>query len=276
MNRALDSAHGAAARAEDSAALRGLARAGFAMSGLVHILMGWIALRVALGGSGDSADQSGAIAQIAQAPGGRILLGVGAVAMAALALWNLLSAYLQGLRENETAKVVGTAVKLIGKGAVFGALAATAATFALGSSSSSGQQTQDAASPLLTSMIGRGLIVVAGLVVTGIGVYHVYKGVTRKFEETLQGGPGGKLATVVVVTGVAGFVAKGIALIAVGVLLAWAGIGADPEKASGLDAGLRSMAALPAGTVLLALVGIGLALYGVFSFFRARYEDLDA
>lgn len=276
MNRALDSAHGAAARAEDSAALRGLARAGFAMSGLVHILMGWIALRVALGGSGDSADQSGAIAQIAQAPGGRILLGVGAVAMAALALWNLLSAYLQGRRENETAKVVGTAVKLVGKGAVFGALAATAATFALGSSSSSGQQTQDAASPLLTSMIGRGLIVVAGLVVIGIGGYHVYKGVTRKFEETLQGGPGGKLATAVVVTGVAGFVAKGIALIAVGVLLAWAGIGADPEKASGLDAGLRSMAALPAGTVLLALVGIGLALYGVFSFFRARYEDLDA
>ncbi|GAB2536870.1 DUF1206 domain-containing protein [Brachybacterium huguangmaarense] len=276
MNRALDSAHGAAARAEDSAALRGLARAGFAMSGLVHILMGWIALRVALGGSGDSADQSGAIAQVTQAPGGRILLGVGAVAMAALALWNLLSAYLRGRRENETAKVVGTAVKLVGKGAVFGALAATAATFALGSSSSSGQQTQDAASPLLTSTIGRGLIVVAGLVVIGIGGYHVYKGVTRKFEETLQGGPGGKLATAVVVTGVAGFVAKGIALIAVGVLLAWAGIGADPEKASGLDAGLRSMAALPAGTVLLALVGIGLALYGVFSFFRARYEDLDA
>ena len=52
----------------------GIARGGFVMSGLVHVLIGWFALRVALGDSGQDADQSGALNAVAAAPGGNVLL----------------------------------------------------------------------------------------------------------------------------------------------------------------------------------------------------------
>lgn len=72
--RAARRAEDTARRAEDAAeevaehpVFEGLARAGFVVSGLVHLLIGAIALRIALG-SGGEADQSGALRSIASAP----------------------------------------------------------------------------------------------------------------------------------------------------------------------------------------------------------------
>jgi hypothetical protein len=45
-----------------------------------------------------------------------------------------------------------------------------------------------------------------------------------------------------------------------------------PEEASGLDAGLRALAAQPFGPYLLTVVALGLAVYGVFCFVDARYH----
>ena len=39
-----------------------LARAGFVVSGLLHLAIGYLAIRIALGSGGGSADQSGALA----------------------------------------------------------------------------------------------------------------------------------------------------------------------------------------------------------------------
>lgn len=275
-NVARGAADDTASRAEDSRPLRALARAGFVMSGLIHFLIGWIALRLALGDGGGSADQSGALGSVAQAPGGRMLLGIGALGMLALGLWNAVQAYLEARRQHETRKKVTKAVSNGGTAIVFAVMAVTAARFAVGSGQSSSQQTSDTTSMLLGSPGGRILVVLIGAVVIGIGGYHVYKGASRGFEDDLRTTGGRQLSRAVVGAGIAGFVAKGVALIAVGALFAWAGIGSDPEKATGMDGALRTMAGLPAGTVLLEIVGIGLILYGIYSFFRARYEDLDA
>lgn len=275
-NAARGAADDTASRAEDSRALRGLARAGYVMSGIIHILIGWVALRLALGDGGGSADQSGALGSVAQAPGGRVLLGIGAVGMLALGLWSVLQAYVEARRRRGRRARIAKAVSNGGKAVVFLAMAVTAARFALGSGQSSSQQTSGTTSMLLGHPGGRILVVLVGAVVIAIGGYHVYKGPSRRFEEDLRGARGRQVSRAVVGTGVAGFIAKGIALIAVGALFGWAGIGSDPEKATGLDGALRTMAGLPAGSVLLAVVGIGLVLYGIFSFFRARYEDLDS
>lgn len=276
MNDTGRKAERTAARAETSRPLQIAARVGFVMNGLVHILIGWIALRLAFGSAGGKADQSGALGSLAQAPGGAILLGIGAIGMFALALWCALEAWFVPQRQRETTKKASKAISFAGKAVVFAALGVTAARFALGGGSSSSQQSQGATSTLLSSPGGRILVVLVGAVVLGVGAYHVYKGATRRFEEDLRGGSAGTVGTAVTATGVVGFIAKGLALIAVGAMFAWAGLASDAQKATGLDGALKAMAALPAGTVLLALVGIGLALYGVFCFFRARYEDLSS
>jgi len=78
----------------------------------------------------------------------------------------------------------------------------------------------------------------------------------------------------VVTLGVVGYVAKGIALFAVGVLFVVAAFTFDPEKASGLDGALKSLADLPFGIVILVAVGIGLIAYGLFLVARSRLARL--
>ena len=50
--------------------------------------------------------------------------------------------------------------------------------------------------------------------------------------------------------------------------------GADPEKATGLDGALKTMADLPAGSVVLAIIGAGLVLFGIYSVLRSRYAPM--
>ena len=60
------SVHGAVDKATDSNAFEYLARAGFAVSGVLHLLVAFIVLRIAFG-SGGNADQSGALGDTGQA-----------------------------------------------------------------------------------------------------------------------------------------------------------------------------------------------------------------
>jgi hypothetical protein len=69
-------------------------------------------------------------------------------------------------------------------------------------------------------------------------------------------------------------VAKGVVLCTVGVLFVIAAVTVDPHKSSGLDGGLKALAALPYGTVILVSVGIGLIAYALYSFVRARFAHL--
>lgn len=251
-----------------------LARGGFVMSGLVHVLIGVIALRLALGGSSQNADQGGALQAVASAPGGNVLLWGGGLAMAVLVIWHLAEAWFGAKWKRKGSEKAAHVVKTLGKAAVYAALAVTALRFAAGGSSDSGEQTSQVTAGLMGHPAGRILIVVVGLVVFGIGCYHVYAGASRRFERELRLPAGETMGTAIAVTGVVGYIAKGIALIVVGLMFGWAALTADPEKATGLDGALKTLASLPAGSVLLGVVGAGVILFGVFAVLRSRYAPM--
>lgn len=269
-----ESVENAAEDVTEHPAFENVARGGFVMSGLVHMLIGVFALRMALGDSSENADQSGALRTVADAPGGNVLLWIGGLAMAALVIWHLAEAWFGAKWEQDAKKRVTHVVKTLGKAVVYGALAATALRFAAGGGSDSGQQTSQLTAGMMGNAAGRVLIVVVGLVVMGIGFYHVYKGASRGFEDDLRVPGGQKMAGAILVAGVLGYIAKGIALVGVGMMFLWAAIGADPEKATGLDGALQTMASLPAGGIALAVVGAGLILYGVYAVLRSRYAPM--
>ena len=79
-----------------------LARAGYVGRGLVHLLVGYLAIRVALG-SNEEASQSGALAEIAAKPGGKFLLSVLCVVLFVLALWRLAEGVLGGAAHSSSA-----------------------------------------------------------------------------------------------------------------------------------------------------------------------------
>jgi len=51
-------------------------------------------------------------------------------------------------------------------------------------------------------------------------------------------------------------------------------VGVNPSNASGLDVALKSLAAIPFGTVFLLVGGVGLIAYGVYTFAWVRLARL--
>ena len=267
------SAKNAAHGAKNSRTLRTLARVGFAASGVVHITIGVIAISLATGrGGGEQADQSGALQQLASAPGGVLLLWAAAVGLVVLGLWHLLSAFLDRSSDSGRDRAVHIAKNGV-KGVVYVVLGVTAVTVAAGGSADSSDSTRSLTADLLATPGGVFLVVAIGLVLIGVAGYLVFKGVTRRFERDLSM-PGGTAGRAVRILGTVGYVARGIAFAGVGVLFLVGAVTNDPEKSSGLDGALRSFAELPAGKILLVVIGLGWIAYGVYAFFRARYTRL--
>src|SRR3954467_15795097 len=80
---------GEARRASDSPAAHFLARAGLTARGVIYILIGWVAVLVALGQSSREADQRGALELLAGKPYGLVWLWLLGIGFAAYALWRL-------------------------------------------------------------------------------------------------------------------------------------------------------------------------------------------
>lgn len=260
----------AARTAGNSRTLNVLARTGFAASGLVHLLLGILAIRVAFNGQ-DRTDQSGALAELAKLPGGIILLWIVVVGLFALGLWLLVQAGL-GIGSASKKRWIRSVVA-IAKAAAYVALAVTALTFARGQSTDSRDSTQQASSNILAMPGGQLLLAGVGIIAVGVGGYFIFKGATRRFEEDLTM-PAGSAGRVVRVLGITGYIAKGIAIVVVGILFVVAALTVDPNSATGLDGALKSLAALPFGVIILTAVGLGLIAYGVYTFVRARYARL--
>lgn len=251
---------------KNSTPLRVLARWGFATNGLLHILIGGVAIGIASGAGGGEADQSGAFGQLASTPGGVFLLWAVVVGLSALGLWLLVASFLIPGADPKR-KWAHRGIEW-SKAAVYLFLAFTAFTFARGSSTDSSSTARDATASLLSSPAGVVLLFVGAIVVLAIGAYFVRKGVAKKFLSDISVPPE-PARKVVVALGIAGYVSKGIALGVVAILLAAAGITRDPSKSTGLDGALKSLAELPAGPVILIAVGLGLIAYGVYCFIRA-------
>jgi hypothetical protein len=270
---------GAAGRAGDSDALENLARVGLIAYGVVHLLIAWLALQLTFGGgSGQSADQSGALATVAESPIGKPLLWVIAVGLVALALWQAAEVlrWRRGLSASGEArkKAVTKTVKSVAKTVVYLALAVLAVRAATGGGQSGSAQQQQQAAGVFGWPGGRWLVGAVGLVVIGVGVYLVAKGLRRKFLEELDltSAPA-RTRALVEKLGLVGYPAKGVALGVVGALLTYAAVTFDPAKASGLDGALRTILDAPFGRVLLTLVALGIAAFGAYCFVRARHPE---
>jgi hypothetical protein len=247
-----------------------LARVGFAASGLVHVLLGYLAIRVAFHRQEDT-DQGGALAAVAKLPGGVFVLWIAVVGLFGLALWLVIQAVL-GIGSSSKKRWVRSIVSA-GKAVAYLALGITALTFARGGSSDSGDSAQTASASVLSLPGGPILLGIAGLGAVGIGGYFIYKGIAKRFTDDLSLPPG-RAGRTVTGLGVAGYVAKGIAVTTVGILLIVAAVQVDPDDATGLDGALKSLAALPFGIIILTAVGVGLIAYGIYTFVRARYARL--
>jgi hypothetical protein len=264
--------------AAESDTLEHLARVGLIAYGLVHLLVAWLALQLAWGGSGGSADQSGAMAALAEQPFGTPLLWVTALGLIALAVWQAAEVVRWHHGWTATGKTRTTALRRSGralvKAVLYILLAVLAIKFATGNGESSARSQQETTTGVFAWPGGQWVVGAAGLVLIGVGAWHVRKGLNKHFLEQIDT-TGCSRAAVRLVTrlGQVGFPGKGIALALVGGLLSYAAVVFDPSKAQGLDGALQTVLQLPFGQLLLTLVAVGIAAFGAFCFVRARYPQ---
>ncbi|MFB8146736.1 DUF1206 domain-containing protein [Microbacterium sp. NPDC056003] len=260
----------AARRAQDSTAFRIVARTGYVVLGIVHIVIGVIAISIAWGDGGE-ADQGGAMEQIRSTPAGVALLWAIAVGLVGLAVWQIAEAATES--DPDAKKKWAHRVKFAGTALAYLAIAFTAAVYALGGSSDSSQSSQTFSAQLMSTPGGVLLVGLVGVIVFAIGAAFVVRGATRAFTKHLDL-PSGAARKGIVGFGVVGYIAKGIAVAVTGILFVVAAFTHDPEKAGGMDAAIRTLAGLPFGVLILWVVGGGLVLYGLYCFARARFARM--
>jgi hypothetical protein len=250
-----------------------VARVGWAAKGVVYLLTGVLAFVVAaapFGGSGSSdeeADPSGAIAKIAEQPFGTLLLWLMALGLVLYALWRFVTVILPADTDGHALlRRVGYAVS----GLTYVALAFTAVSLARRSGSSNDGASQDsrvsqATADVLAWTGGRLLVGLAGLVLIGVAVYFLWKGVSASFEQDLEHRAVGPFSwDVVRAMGRAGWIGRAAMMALIGVFVTRAAIQFDPDEARGLDDSLRRVADSSIGMILVYVVAIGLVLYGAF------------
>ena len=247
------------------------ARVGLAAYGVTHLLIAWIALQVAFGGGGEQANQKGAFQEIASHSFGVFLLWVIVLGFVAVALWRLEQA-IWGYRyvsdhKKQLRKRAASAFKAV----VFATLAVWAATTAAGSGGG-GSGGQKATAGVLGLPGGQWIVGLVGLGIIVAGGNKIYAGWKKKFEDDMDMPSDQKTRQAVERSGQVGFIAKGVSIGVIGVLVVIAAIRFDPAKAAGLDAALRSLTQTPLGPWLLVVVALGLAAYGVFCWFDAKYH----
>ena len=245
-----------------------LGRVGLVGLGLVNLLIAWLAVQVAFG-SGDSAGKDGALQRLAGQSWGAALLWVIGISLFALTLWQLGEAiWGRKSRSGVLKRVLGVVEAL-----VFGVLGFSAIRVAVSGKSQSNSDQAGFTQKVLDAPAGQVLVAIAGLAVLGAAVYLFVKGFKRKFLRDLDlmtASPGTRKVTTRL--GQAGYMALGVAWAIVGVLIVVAAVQHDPDKATGLDTALATLANQPYGTVLLCIVALGVACFGVYCFLDARFR----
>lgn len=255
--------------ASDTRVLDAVARFGYAVLALVHILIGAIALRIAFGGDGE-AEPTGALEHLAAGTAGPLIMGICALGCLGLAAWQLSEATLRA-RHLPTGKRLAKTVSSGSLSIIYGSMAFTFGRFALGNRGDSSESTQDFTASFIGTPLGDAAIVAVGGTVFGIGVYFIVKGLLRKFRPELRHFEDTRRGALIEVLGVIGHVAKGVALILVGVLFVAAVLTHDPERSTGLDGSLKALPEHPFGVPLLIGIAVGLICYGIFALIRAKF-----
>jgi Domain of Unknown Function (DUF1206) len=261
-----------------------LARTGLVAKGVSYGLVGVLAVALALGAGGQATSRQGALEKLAANGFGKVVLALLAIGFAAYAIWR----FVQAVAERENAgdgEAKGAAKKwakragYVGRGLIYAGLTASTVKILLGSG---GGQSQTGKAHKTTAMVlswpaGTWLVGIAGAVIVGVGLWNLYRGVARKFEDRWRTGQMREQARKWGArAGLVGHVARAVVFSLIGIFLVKAAIDYNPKDAIGLDGALRKLAHAGYGPYLLGLTAAGLVAYGLYCFVDARYRDVSA
>jgi uncharacterized integral membrane protein len=257
-------------RASGALAAHMLARAGLTARGIIYILIGWLAVLVALGHGSNEPDQQGALQLLAGKPYGAVSLWLLGIGFAAYALWRLSEAAFGAAGEGTGA---GPRLKSLGRALVYAGLAYLTFQVISGTHGSEAGKQQDVTATVMQHPGGRWLVGIVGAIVVVVGLVLISQGIRRtfmKYLQTSQMSPRTRRA--VRWLGTIGTVARGAVFGLVGGLVIDAAVTHNPAESGGIDKALLTLRNQPFGVVLLLAAALGLVAFGVYGLCEARWR----
>ena len=261
-----------ARRASNSPMAHFLARAGLTARGTIYILIGWIAVLVALGHSSREVDQQGALQLLVGKPYGLVSLWLLGIGFAAYALWRLSEAAFGVTGERPGA---GPRLKSLARAIIYAGLSYLTFTVIAGTARSQAGRQQDITATAMQHTTGRVLVGLVGLVIVACGILLVVEVARKKFMKTLQTGQlSARLRRAVEVLGVTGTIARGLVFALAGVLVIDAAVTHQASESGGIDKALLTLRDQPFGEFLMMLAALGLLVFGIYGLCEARWRKV--
>jgi hypothetical protein len=249
--------------ADPSRTLTLLTRLGFAARGLLYVVIGFLVIR-----TGRAEDPSGALSVLAEG-GGRTLLYLVTAGFLAYGLWRLSDAAFNIERHEQGSKGLMQRVGAGASGVAHLFLAWQAIRLLRGTGSGSGGgATEEGAQTALQLPGGQLMVLLAGLVLLGVGLFQLKKAYKADFLKHLE--PGVASQPWARWTGQGGYAARGLVFLISGAFLTAAGFKEQAGEAGGTAEALAWLSP-PWDTI----VALGFILFGVYSLIEARYRVLN-
>jgi hypothetical protein len=259
-----------ARRAADSPAARAVARIGLVARGVIYILIGWLAIELAIGHSSQRPSQEGALQLLAGKSYGLITLWLLGIGFAGYALWRLSEAAFGVTGEKPGA---GPRLKSLVRAIVYGFLSALTFQVIAGSASNESRKQQDLTASVMHHTGGQWLVGIVGLAIVIVGLTLVIEGIRRTFMKHLRSGEmSPQTRKIVEKLGMIGTTARGVVFAIVGALIVDAAVTFSPKKSGGLDKALLTLRHQVFGEFLLVIVALGLIIFGIYGLCEARWR----
>jgi Domain of Unknown Function (DUF1206) len=265
-------ASGTARRASDSPAARALARAGLTARGVLYVLIGWIAILVALGQTSRQANQQGALQLLASQPYGLASLWLLGIGFAGYALWRLSEAVFGVTGDGRGAS---PRLKSLVRALIYAGFAYLTFKIISGTQGNQTRKQQDLTATVMHHTGGQWLVGIAGLIIVIAGAALVVEGVRHKFLKYLrQAKMSRSTRRIVEWLGVIGTSARGGVFALAGILVIEAAVTYQPAKAGGIDKSLLTLRNQPFGEFMLIVAALGLVIFGIYGLCEARWRKV--
>ncbi len=255
-----------------------IARFGIASKGFVYTLIGALTFMAAVGRGGSKSGSSDALKYLSGSTFGSVLLAITALGLVAYVFWRFYQAFKDPEDKGNDAKGIVRRIGYFSSGILYGLLAFSAIQILTGSGSGqgsgSGSSQESLIAKALSHSFGQIIVAIIATVFLGKALYQMFRAYTGKFKEKVkeQGLPQ-KAQKAVLTFGKVGYTARGIVIGVVAFLTYKAAFFSSSEQAGGTKEAF-SFLQNEFGSIILSGVAIGLAMYGIFLFIKARYRDM--
>lgn len=253
-----------------------LERLGYIVRGVLYVVMGGLALRLALAKpDGQAVDLTGSVIVVVSNAYGRLLLLVIVVGLGAYSLWGLVRGVFDPLHRGSDPAGWLARLGFVSSALSYGALVALGLKILTGSGGAANDSTRQTVSSILVHPAGGALTVLIGLIALGISVGEFVEAYRAVFRNDLKGAEmSERTRTIVTWLGRFGMAARGVIFLCVGWFIMQAGIHHDSNQVQGFSGALLFLGAQPFGHLVLGIVALGIVALGLHSLACARWVRL--